>query len=175
MKPVALVLVVGRSAAWWACSIKAATAGSATSHKVETDFTGGNVRSYPATVWVRGRESFVICPASSRASIGSRPCSDRKTREPPRSAPVPDLQPARCAHGQAGCRIDCPNAVWLPRAERADVPIEDLERRAQLGHFLKVAGTEVWPFQLLLSELGNGSDRNRTTLASAPPSPGRRG
>ena len=33
----------------------AATAGSATAHKVDTDFTGENVRSYPATVWVRGR------------------------------------------------------------------------------------------------------------------------
>jgi hypothetical protein len=28
----------------------AATAGSATAHKVDTDFTGENVRSYPATV-----------------------------------------------------------------------------------------------------------------------------
>jgi hypothetical protein len=32
-------------AAWWARSITAATAGSATAHNVETDFTGENVRS----------------------------------------------------------------------------------------------------------------------------------
>jgi hypothetical protein len=38
------------TAAWWARSITAATAGSATAHKVETDFTGENVKSYPATV-----------------------------------------------------------------------------------------------------------------------------
>jgi hypothetical protein len=33
------------TAAWWARSIAAATARSATAHKVETDFTGENVRS----------------------------------------------------------------------------------------------------------------------------------
>jgi hypothetical protein len=38
----------------------AATAGSATAHKVDTDFTGENVKSKPATVCVRGRESFAI-------------------------------------------------------------------------------------------------------------------
>jgi hypothetical protein len=64
--------------AWWARSITTATAGSATAHRVETDFTGENVKSKPATVCVRGRESFAICPASSRASIGSRPCAARK-------------------------------------------------------------------------------------------------
>src|SRR5829696_4294937 len=52
----------------WAFSITAANAGSATAHKLDTDFTGENVRSYPATVCGRGRESFAICPARSRAS-----------------------------------------------------------------------------------------------------------
>ena len=33
------------TAAWWARSIAAATAGSAIAHKVDTDFTGENVRS----------------------------------------------------------------------------------------------------------------------------------
>jgi hypothetical protein len=37
------------TAARWARSITAATAGSATAHNVDTDFTGENVRSYPAT------------------------------------------------------------------------------------------------------------------------------
>ena len=32
-------------AAWWACSIAAATALSATAHNVDTDFTGENVKS----------------------------------------------------------------------------------------------------------------------------------
>jgi hypothetical protein len=32
-------------AAWWARSITAATAGSATAHNADTDFTGENVRS----------------------------------------------------------------------------------------------------------------------------------
>jgi hypothetical protein len=60
----------------------------------------------------------------------------------------------RRAHGQAGCRIDCPDAFRHLKPKRADVPNENLERRAQLGHFLEVARTEVWPFQLLLAELG---------------------
>ena len=33
-------------------------------------------------------------------------------------------------------------------------PIDDLERRAQLGRFLEVAWSEVRSFQLLLAELG---------------------
>ena len=33
------------------------------------------------------------------------------------------------------------------------MPVEDLERRAQLGDFLEVAGSEVGSFQLLLAEL----------------------
>ena len=33
------------TAAWWARSMTAATAGSATAHRVETDFTGEKVRS----------------------------------------------------------------------------------------------------------------------------------
>lgn len=34
-----------RTAAWWASSIRAAVAGSAIAHSVETDLTGENVRS----------------------------------------------------------------------------------------------------------------------------------
>src|SRR5215211_67385 len=56
----------------------AATAGSATAHSVDTDFTGENVRSYPATVCARGRELFAIWVANSAASIGARPCSATK-------------------------------------------------------------------------------------------------
>jgi hypothetical protein len=55
----------------WARSIAAATPGSATAHSVDTDFTGENVRSKMATVCVRGRELFAICPANSQASIGA--------------------------------------------------------------------------------------------------------
>jgi hypothetical protein len=66
------------TAAWWARSIAAATAGSATAHNADTDFTGENVKSKPATVCVRGRESLAICPANSRALTGFRPCSARK-------------------------------------------------------------------------------------------------
>jgi hypothetical protein len=46
------------------------------------------------------------------------------------------------------------NASGDLEPERADDTIDDLERRAQLGHFLEVADSEVRPFQLLLAELG---------------------
>jgi hypothetical protein len=70
------------TAAWCARSMTAATAGSATAHSVETDFTGENVKSYPATVCARGRELFAICAANSAASIGARPCSAAKNSRP---------------------------------------------------------------------------------------------
>ena len=66
------------TASWWARSIGAAIRGSAIAHRVDTDLTGEKVRSNPATAVVLGRECFAIVPASSRASIGSRPCSARK-------------------------------------------------------------------------------------------------
>ena len=60
----------------------------------------------------------------------------------------------RCVRGKAGSAVDCGNAPGDLEPERADVAIEDLERRAQLGHFLEVADGECWPFKLLLAELG---------------------
>ncbi len=66
------------TASLWASSTCAATCGGAIAHRVLTDFTGENVRSYPPTAVVRGRDSFAIVPDSSRASRGSRPCSARK-------------------------------------------------------------------------------------------------
>jgi hypothetical protein len=60
----------------------------------------------------------------------------------------------RRAGGQAGRAVDRRDAFGHLEPERADVAIEDLERCAQLGHFLEVAGSEVWPFQLLLAQLG---------------------
>jgi hypothetical protein len=58
------------------------------------------------------------------------------------------------ARGQAGCRIDHREASCHFEAEWADASIEDLEWRAQLDHVLEVAGSEVWPFELLLPQLG---------------------
>jgi len=108
------------TAAWWARSITNATAGSATAHRVETDFTGENVKSKPATVCVRGRESFAICPASS------------------------------------------------------DDTIDDLERRPKPGRVLQVALGEIRALPAAGGARPTDADRNRTTLASALWSPGRR-
>ena len=47
----------------------------ATAHKVLIDFTGENVRSYPATAVVFWRECFAIVAATSRGPSGARPCS----------------------------------------------------------------------------------------------------
>ena len=68
--------------------------------------------------------------------------------------PRPISSGQRRVGGQASCRIDRRDACGHFEPERADLPIEDLERRAQLGHFLAVAGSEIWPFKLLLAELG---------------------
>jgi hypothetical protein len=46
------------------------------------------------------------------------------------------------------------NAPGHLEPERADDTIDDLERHAQLSHFLEVADSECWPFQLLLPQLG---------------------
>ena len=60
----------------------------------------------------------------------------------------------RSAGGQAGCRIDRREAPCHFEAERAEIAINDLERRPQPSHVLEVACGEVRPFQLLLAELG---------------------
>jgi hypothetical protein len=66
------------TAAWWACSIFVATSGGAIAHNAETDLTGLNVRSNPATAVCRGREYFANAVDSSCAVAGSRPCSATK-------------------------------------------------------------------------------------------------
>ena len=58
------------------------------------------------------------------------------------------------ARGQAGRRIDRPDASGHFEPERADDTINDLERHPQPGHLLEVAWGEVRPFQLLLAQLG---------------------
>lgn len=66
------------TAAWWACSIFAAISDGATAQSAETDFTGLNVRSNPATAVCRGREYLASAADSSRADAGSRPFSATK-------------------------------------------------------------------------------------------------
>jgi hypothetical protein len=69
----------------------------------------------------------------------------------PHPGPICSRQPR--AHGPASRAVDRGNAFGHLEPEWAD-PMEDLERRAQLGHFLEVAGSECWPFELLLAEFG---------------------
>ena len=112
------------------------------------------VDSRPPSVFAAGSLSRSV-PASSRASIGSRPCSARKN-----SRATSVRTRARSAAGsgsagrQAGRRIDRRDASCHLEPERADVTVNDLERRAQPGHLLVVAWSEVGPFQLLLAQLG---------------------
>jgi hypothetical protein len=47
---------------------------------------------------------------------------------------------------QAGCRIDRRDAFRHLEPERTDDAINNSERHPQLGHFLEVADSEVWPF-----------------------------
>jgi hypothetical protein len=70
----------------------------------------------------------------------------------PHPRPISSRQ--RCAHGQAVCAVDCPNAPGHLQPERADDTIDNPERRTKTGRLLIVARGEVRPFQLLLSELG---------------------
>jgi hypothetical protein len=86
------------------------------------------------------RLSAMLGPEKLTGYLGPHPCSIGSRQ--------------RRAHGQAGCRIDRRDAFGHLEPERADVPFEDLERRAQLGHFLEVADSECWPFKLLQAELG---------------------
>ena len=76
---------------------------------------------------------------------------------------------------QAGRRVDRRDASGHLEPERADVAIDDLERRPQPGHFLEVASGEVRSFQLLLAQLGQRvQTAAEQALASARRSPGRR-
>jgi hypothetical protein len=142
------------TSAWWARSITTATAGSATAHRVETDFTGENVKSKPATVCVRGRESSRFAPPvpEHRSARGHAP--QGRTCGPPRSAPGPGLWRQGNAGGHAGRRLDRSDTFGDLEPERADDTIDDLERRPKPGRVLKVALAEIRPFQLLLAELG---------------------
>jgi hypothetical protein len=70
----------------------------------------------------------------------------------PHPGPVCGRQ--RCVGGKAGCRVDRRDAFRHFEAERADVAINDLERRPEPGRVLVVALGEVGSFQLLLPELG---------------------
>ena len=53
-----------------------------------------------------------------------------------------------------GRRLDRPEAFADLEAERADVTINDLERRPQPGRVPVIAWCEVRPLELLLAELG---------------------
>jgi hypothetical protein len=55
-------------------SIRSAISRGAGSHDADTDSTGEDVRSYPATALVAGRDARARNP-DSRASAGGRPCS----------------------------------------------------------------------------------------------------
>jgi hypothetical protein len=70
----------------------------------------------------------------------------------PHPRPISGRQ--RRAHGQARCRIDRREALGHLEAEWADLTINDLERHPQPSRILKVPSGEIWPFKLLLAELG---------------------
>ena len=70
----------------------------------------------------------------------------------PHPRPISSRQ--RSAGRKAGRRIDRREASGHLEPERADVTINDLERRPEPGHVLVVALGEVGSFQLLLAELG---------------------
>src|SRR5215216_6985731 len=143
------------TAAWWACSIAAATAGSATAHKVDTDFTGENVKSYPATVYVRWpgifRDLSRQLPGIDRppAMLGQEKLTGHL-----RPHPGPICSRQRRAHRQTGRAVDRPDAPGHLEPKGADDTINDLERSSKTGRLLEVAWGEVRSFQLLLAELG---------------------
>ena len=68
--------------------------------------------------------------------------------------PRPICSRQRSAGRKAGRRLNRRDASCHFEPERADVTINDLERRPEPGRVLVVAWGEVRPFQLLLSELG---------------------
>jgi hypothetical protein len=119
------------TAAWWARSITAATAGSATAHNVDTDFTGENVRSNPATVCVRGRESFRDLPGQLPSINGSRPCSATKNSTghlSPHPRPVSAAIEASAGHPMAV--LSAAMRLATSRRKGSD-RVDDLERRPQ--------------------------------------------
>ena len=66
----------------WQRSMMPAVRRSASAHSAETDFTGENVASNPATAAWTGRDCRLMNPASSRASSGSRPKRALKCSRP---------------------------------------------------------------------------------------------
>jgi hypothetical protein len=68
--------------------------------------------------------------------------------------PRPICSRHRSVGRQTGRRLDRREASGHLKPERAKDTIDDLERRAQLGHLLEVALGEVGSLQLLLAELG---------------------
>jgi hypothetical protein len=70
----------------------------------------------------------------------------------PHSGPIGRRQGS--AGGQASCRLDRRDAFGDLEPERADVTIDDLERRPEPGRVLVVAFGEVRALELLLAELG---------------------
>ena len=126
-----------------------ATCGSATAHSVDTDFTGEKVRSKPATVCACGRECFAIVPASSRASVGGRPCSAANNS---RATSVRILARSAGGTGQSvgspACSLNAairfaglnPKPAWF---------VDDLERHAQPGRCLRAGVGQISVAELL--------------------------
>ena len=143
------------TAAWLGRSIRAAdTCWSATAHKVETDFTGKMSGHTRQTVCVRGRSSFAISSRQLPGITGSRPCPDAKNAR----GDLRPHRPTRGLHGaparQTGRDDSAAKRLAALQPERAEDTIDDLERRAQLGHCLEVALGQVWSFQPPSAELG---------------------
>ena len=120
------------TAAWWARSMAAATAGSETAHKVDTDFHRGErqvIASNRLRSWAR-----VSCNLSSQFP-GIRRLPAMLSEEEVTSHLGPHSRPIssrhRGAHRQAGCRIDCRDAFRHLELERADVAIIDPERSSK--------------------------------------------
>ena len=77
-----------------------------------------------------------------------------RTPGPPRSAPAPGLKRAGQRPPADRPPSGSPDAFGDLEAERADVTINDLERRPEPGRVLVVALGEVRPLELLLPQLG---------------------
>jgi hypothetical protein len=70
----------------------------------------------------------------------------------PHPRPISSRQ--RSAGRKAGRRLHRCEASCHLEAEWADLTINDLERHPQPSRILKVPQGEIWPFKLLLAELG---------------------
>ncbi len=138
--------------------------------------TGEKVRSKPATVWVRGRESLAICPASSRASAGSRPCSAAKnSRATSVRHPGPVDGRHRPVPGQTSGLVEGGDPFRHLDPERADITVDDLKRCPKPGHRQVVGFGQVRSLRAAgFAVRRGGIYRRRTGPASAPRSPGRR-